>query len=166
MPCNLFGPGDNYDLSTSHVLPALIRKFQTAKNTNQDKVICWGTGEPLREFLYVDDLAEACIFALNNWDITSQEAPLDEKQKKLTWLNVGSGKEISIKDLAEKISYLIGYKGKIVWDKDKPDGTPRKLLDTSRIRSLGWEPKVSLENGIKLAIEDFNKSTFENKFNN
>ena len=104
--------------------------------------------------------------ALNNWDITSQEAPLDEKQKKLTWLNVGSGKEISIKDLAEKISYLIGYKGKIVWDKDKPDGTPRKLLDTSRIRSLGWEPKVSLENGIKLAIEDFNKSTFENKFNN
>ena len=160
MPCNLFGPGDNYDLSTSHVLPALIRKFQTAKNTNQDQVICWGTGDPLREFLYVDDLAEACIFALNNWDITSLEAPLDEKQKKLTWLNVGSGKEISIKDLAEKISYLIGYKGKIIWDKDKPDGTPRKLLDTSRIRSLGWEPKVSLENGIKLAIEDFNKKIF------
>ena len=166
MPCNLFGPGDNYDLSTSHVLPALIRKFQTAKNTNQDEVICWGTGEPLREFLYVDDLAEACIFALNNWDITSQEAPLDEKQKKLTWLNVGSGKEISIKHLAEKISYLIGYKGKIVWDKDKPDGTPRKLLDTSRIRSLGWEPKLSLENVIKLAIKDIYKSIFENKFNN
>ena len=160
MPCNLFGPGDNYNLSTSHVLPALIRKFQTAKNTNQEKVICWGTGEPLREFLYVDDLAEACIFALNNWDLTHKEAPIDERHKKLTWLNVGSGKEISIKALAEKISNLIGYEGKIIWDKDKPDGTPRKLLDTSRIRSLGWAPKVDLDNGIKLAIEDFNKSIF------
>tara|TARA_B100000161_G_C33522669_1_gene401911 strand:+ start:95 stop:1081 length:987 start_codon:yes stop_codon:yes gene_type:complete len=157
MPCNLFGTGDNYNLSTSHVLPALIRKFQTAKNTNQNKVICWGTGQPMREFLYVDDLAEACIFALNNWDITHKDAPLDERQKKLSWLNVGSGKEISIKDLAEKISNLVGFKGEIIWDKNKPDGTPRKLLDTSRIRSLGWEPKISLDNGIKLAIEDYKK---------
>ncbi len=158
MPCNLFGPRDNYDLSTSHVLPALIRKFQTAKIKNEKQVICWGSGDPLREFLYVDDLAEACIFALNNWDITSNNAPLDSSGKKLAWLNVGSGKEISIKELAEKISDLIGYKGEIIWDKDKPDGSPRKLLDISKIRSLGWEPKVSLENGIKFSIEDFKKN--------
>ncbi len=162
MPCNLFGPGDNYDLSTSHVLPALIRKFQTAKNNNQGQVKCWGTGNPLREFLYVDDLADACIFALKNWDITSKNAPLDSSQKKLCWLNVGSGKEISIRDLAEKISDLVQYEGEIIWDKDKPDGTPRKLLDSKRIRSLGWEPKVSLENGIKFAIEDFNKLIIDN----
>ena len=162
MPCNLFGPGDNYDLSTSHVLPALIRKFQTAKNNNQDQVKCWGTGNPLREFLYVDDLADACIFALKNWDITSKNAPLDSSKKKLFWLNVGSGKEISIRDLAEKISDLIKYEGEIIWDKDKPDGTPRKLLDSKRIRSLGWQPKVSLENGIKFAIEDFNKKIIDN----
>ncbi len=158
MPCNLFGPSDNYDLLTSHVLPALIRKFQTATINNDKEVICWGSGDPLREFLYVDDLAEACIFALNNWDLTNKDSPLDTSNKKLTWLNVGSGKEISIKELAEKISYLIGYKGKIIWDKDKPDGTPRKLLDTTKIRALGWEPKVTLTNGIKLAIEDYKKN--------
>ena len=158
MPCNLFGPGDNYDLSSSHVLPALIRKFQTAKNNNHEEVICWGTGNPLREFLYVDDLAEACIYALKNWNITDKNAPADELNNKLAWLNVGSGKEISIKDLAEKISRLMDYKGKIIWDIEKPDGTPRKLLDTSRIRSLGWEPKISLKNGIKFAIEDYNKN--------
>ena len=158
MPCNLFGPGDNYDLSSSHVLPALIRKFQTAKNNNHEEVICWGTGNPLREFLYVDDLAEACIYALKNWNITDTNAPADELNNKLAWLNVGSGKEISIKDLAEKISRLIDYEGKIIWDIEKPDGTPRKLLDTSRIRSLGWEPKISLKNGIKFAIEDFKKN--------
>ena len=160
MPCNLFGPGDNYDLSTSHVLPALIRKFQTAKNNNHSQVKCWGTGNPLREFLYVDDLAEACIFALKNWNISSKNSPLDKSQKKLCWLNVGSGKEICIRDLAEKISDLVKYEGEIIWDKDKPDGTPRKLLDSSRIRSLGWEPKVSLEDGIKFAIEDFNKNNY------
>ena len=161
MPCNLFGPGDNYDLSTSHVLPALIRKFQTAKNNNHPQVKCWGTGNPLREFLYVDDLAEACIFALKHWNISSKDSPLDTSQKKLCWLNVGSSKEISIKDLAEKIADLINYEGKIIWDKDKPDGTPRKLLDSSRIRTFGWQPKVSLENGIRFAIEDFNKNNYK-----
>ena len=160
MPCNLFGPKDNYDLSTSHVLPALIRKFQTAKNNNNSQVKCWGTGNPLREFLYVDDLAEACIFALKNWNISRKDSPLDTSQKKLCWLNVGSGKEISIRDLAKKISDLINYEGEIIWDKEKPDGTPRKLLDTTRMRSLGWEPKTSLEDGIKLAIADFNKNIF------
>ena len=157
MPCNLFGPGDNYDLSTSHVIPALIKKFRIAKINNQNHVTCWGTGNPLREFLYVDDLAEACIFALKHWEINHEDAPMDESNKKLSWLNVGSGREISIKDLAEKISNLIGYKGKIIWDKDKPDGTPRKLLDSGKLRSLGWEPKIDFEYGLKKAINDFNK---------
>ena len=161
MPCNLFGPGDNYDLRESHVLPALIRKFETAKINNEKEVICWGTGQPLREFLYVDDLAEACIFALRNWDITSDDAPRDSSSNKLAWLNVGSGKEISIKDLSLKISNLVGYRGKIIWDKDKPDGTPRKLMDTSKIRSLGWSPKTSLTEGIKFAINDFKENFFK-----
>ena len=160
MPCNLFGPGDNYELTTSHVLPALIRKFQTAKNNNHEKVICWGTGKPLREFLYVNDLAEGCIYALKNWDITSKNAPLDDTNNKLAWLNIGSGKEISIKELAEKISYLIGFEGKIIWDKNKPDGTFRKKMDSDKFRSLGWSPKTSLTDGIKIAINDF-----KNNFN-
>ncbi len=155
MPCNLFGPGDNYDLSTSHVLPALIKKFQNAKDNKVDKVTCWGTGNPLREFLYVDDLAEACLFALNNWDITNKNAPLNDSSQKLSWLNVGSGKEISIKKLAETISYLTGYEGIIIWDKTKPDGTQRKLLDITKITKLGWTPKVTLKEGIKIAIEDY-----------
>ncbi|MBK16600.1 MAG: GDP-fucose synthetase [Prochlorococcus sp. SP3034] len=162
MPCNLYGVGDNYDLTSSHVLPALIRKFQNAKESNQKIVNCWGTGNPLREFLYVDDLAEACIFALNNWDITNKNAPLDNSSKKLAWLNVGSGKEISIKDLAEKIANIIGYEGNIFWDKSKPDGTPRKLMDSSRFKELGWIPKISLEDGIKFAIEDYKLK--KNKF--
>ena len=160
MPCNLFGPGDNYDLRGSHVLPAFIRKFETAKINNEKEVICWGSGEPLREFLYVDDLAEACIFALRNWNITSDDAPRDSSSNKLAWLNVGSGKEISIKDLSLKISNLVGYGGKIIWDKDKPDGTPRKLMDTSKIRSLGWSPKITLTEGIKFTINDFKNNFF------
>ena len=158
MPCNLFGPGDNYDLTTSHVLPALIRKFQTAKNNNHEEVICWGTGRPLREFLYVDDLAEGCIYALKNWDITSNNAPLDNSNNKLAWLNIGSGKEISIKELAEKISDLIGFEGQIIWDKNKPDGTFRKIMDSGKFRSLGWSPKTTLTDGIKIAINDFKKN--------
>ena len=158
MPCNLFGPGDNYDLRGSHVLPAFIRKFETAKINNEKEVICWGSGEPLREFLYVDDLAEACIFALRNWNITSDDAPKDSSSNKLAWLNVGSGKEISIKDLSFKISNLVGYGGKIIWDTGKPDGTPRKLMDTSKIRSLGWSPKTTLTEGIKFTINDFKKN--------
>lgn len=158
MPCNLFGPGDNYDLTTSHVLPALIRKFQTAKNNNHKEVVCWGTGRPLREFLYVDDLAEGCIYALKNWDITSKNAPLDNSNNKLAWLNIGSGKEISIKELAEKISDLIGFEGQIIWDKNKPDGTFRKIMDSGKFRSLGWSPKTTLTDGIKIAINDFKKN--------
>ena len=158
MPCNLYGPGDNYDLKTSHVLPALIKKFQNAKDQNFKEVVCWGSGNPLREFLYVDDLAEASIFALNNWDITNANAPLNSDSQKLAWLNVGSGKEISIKKLAELVASLVGYKGEISWDSEKPDGTPRKLLDISQITTLGWRPQITLESGIKFAINDFKKN--------
>lgn len=155
MPTNLYGIGDNYDLNTSHVLPALINRFQYAKDKDLKKVICWGTGNALREFLYVDDLARACLFALKHWSIQDINAPLDSKNNKLAWLNVGSGSDISIRELAEKIANLIGFKGDIEWDKSKPDGTPKKLLDSSNLRSLGWEPLVSLEEGLKITIRNY-----------
>tara|TARA_A100001388_G_scaffold252417_1_gene214883 strand:+ start:1158 stop:2144 length:987 start_codon:yes stop_codon:yes gene_type:complete len=156
MPCNLYGIGDNYDLSSSHVIPALINKFQTAKNYNKKNVMCWGTGNPLREFLYVDDLADACIFVLENWVLDKYDDSNKTLKEKLFWLNVGSGEEISIKKLAYIIANLISYKGEIIWDTSKPDGTPRKLLDSGKLRSLGWEPKINLESGLKKAINDFN----------
>lgn len=155
MPCNLYGVGDNYDPISSHVIPALINKFYTAKKKNQSKVVCWGTGNPLREFLYVDDLAEACIFALNNFSLTK-----DDSLKKTSWLNVGSGNEISIKRLSEIIAELVGYEGKIDWDHSMPDGTPRKILDSSKINSLGWKPKIKLKKGLNLAIEDYVKNKY------
>ena len=142
-------------------MPALIKKFQYAKDNNQSEVVCWGTGKPMREFLYVDDLADACVFALKNWDIGRDDSPRDSSLNKLFWLNVGSGKEISIEKLAEIIADLIGYQGEILWDETKPDGTPRKLLDISKIKHLGWFPKVSLNEGIKRAISDFKKSPIE-----
>ena len=158
MPCNLYGIGDNYNLDTSHVIPALINKFYTAKIKNQSQVNCWGSGKPFREFLYVDDLADACLFCLKNWKINAENAPIDSSFQKLAWLNVGSGTEISIKKLSEKIASLVGYRGQIYWDTSMPDGTPRKLLDISKIKSLGWEPKINLEDGLKLAINDFKKT--------
>ncbi len=141
MPTNLYGPKDNYNLENSHVLPALIRKFDEAKKNNLNQVICWGSGKPLREFLYVDDLADACIFALEN---------INQREKKLenNWLNVGSEFEISIKNLAIKISKIIGFSGEIKWDLTKPDGTPRKKLDTSRLENMGWKAKTNLDDGI------------------
>lgn len=160
MPCNLYGVGDNYNLTTSHVIPALINKFYTAKIKNKAEVTCWGTGKPLREFLYVDDLAEACIFCLKNWKISDENSPRNSSYKKLAWLNVGSGSEISIRKLAEKIADLVGYKGNIYWDSNKPDGTPRKLLDISKIKALGWEPKTKLDDGLLLAIDDFKKNFY------
>lgn len=144
MPTNLYGPNDNYDLQNSHVLPALIRKFHEAKASGQPEVICWGTGSPLREFLYSDDLAEACIFLMQNYS---------EEQ----FINVGSGTEISIKELSEMVGRITGYHGKIVWDAAKPDGTPRKLMDSSRLFALGWRPRVNLEEGIRRAYEDFSQ---------
>jgi GDP-L-fucose synthase len=142
MPTNMYGPNDNYDLQTSHVLPALIRKFHDAKTNSAATVTCWGSGTPLREFLYADDLASACVFLMQNYS---------EEQ----FINVGSGSEITIRDLSELIKRITGFSSGIVWDKSKPDGTPRKLMDSSRLFALGWKPQVDLEIGIKLAYEDF-----------
>ena len=146
MPTNMYGPNDNYDLQNSHVLPALIRKFHEAKTSGASEVICWGTGSPFREFLYSDDLAEACVFLMENYS---------EEQ----FINVGSGSEISIKELAELVGRIVGFAGKIVWDTSKPDGTPRKLMDSSRLFALGWRPQVSLEEGIGLSYQDFLSKT-------
>ena len=142
MPTNMYGPNDNYDLQTSHVLPALIRKFHEAKKANSAKVVCWGTGAPMREFLYSDDLAKACIFLLDNYS---------EEQ----FINVGSGSEISIRALSELVQSVVGFAGKIEWDTSKPDGSPRKLMDSSRLFALGWKPSVDLANGIRKAYDDF-----------
>jgi GDP-L-fucose synthase len=142
MPTNMYGPNDNFDLQSSHVLPALIRKFHDAKQTSAPSVTCWGTGSPLREFLYSDDLASACVFLMENYS---------EEQ----FINVGSGSEISIRELAELVQQLVGYRGTIAWDTSKPDGTPRKLMDSSRLLALGWRPKVDLAEGIRLAYRDF-----------
>ena len=157
MPCNLYGVGDHYNLNSSHVIPGLIYKFQSAKINNHNKVVCWGSGKPLREFLYVDDLAEACFLILNKWETSKNNSEINNIFQKLSWLNVGSGTEISIKELAFLIAKLVGYDGDIVWDTSIPDGTPRKILDISKIKSLGWKPKIKLEEGLKLAINDFKK---------
>jgi GDP-L-fucose synthase len=146
MPTNLYGPNDNYDLQSSHVLPALIRKFHEAKVANAPNVICWGTGAPLREFLHAEDLAAGCVFLMRSYG---------EEQ----FINVGSGTEITIKELAELVQRVVGFRGAIVWDKSKPDGTPRKLMDSSRIFALGWRPQISLESGIGRAYEDFLRSS-------
>tara|TARA_S200000501_G_scaffold375612_1_gene428107 strand:- start:1330 stop:2349 length:1020 start_codon:yes stop_codon:yes gene_type:complete len=156
MPTNLYGPGDNYSENNSHVLPALIRKFHNAKIKNLSKVNCWGSGEPKREFLYVDDLAEASIFAFEN--ISSDNKVLyDENFDYNGTINIGVGKDISIKELAYLISKIIDYRGEIYWDLSKPDGTPRKLLDTSRINKLGWFAKTNIEEGIKLTLKNYLK---------
>ena len=152
MPTNLYGINDNYHPSDSHVLPAMIRRFYEAKESGTESVTCWGTGTPRREFLYVDDLANACLFLMNNYN--------DEQI-----INIGCGYDITIKELSEIVADVIGYNGKINWDTSKPDGTPRKLLDCSRIFSMGWRPKYDLKTGVKLAFEDFLKryktSSFE-----
>jgi len=144
MPTNLYGPNDNYDLQNSHVLPALIRKFHEAKVAEAPAVTCWGTGAPLREFLYVDDLARACVFLMENYS---------EEQ----FINIGSGSDLSVRELAETVKHIVGFAGEILWDTSKPDGTPRKLMDSSRLLALGWKPQVDLRTGIRLAYEDFLK---------
>ena len=160
MPTNLYGPGDNYHPLNSHVLPALIRKFFEAKKNNLSSVTCWGSGEPYREFLHVDDLAKACVFALEKWDPNEKSSPKDINGDLLNFLNVGTGTDLSIKELASIIADKVGYKGLIKWDTSKPDGTPKKLLDISRIKSLGWQPTISLDNGISQTIK-----LYENLFN-
>lgn len=142
MPTNLYGPNDNYHPMHSHVLPALIRRFHEAKEQGLTEVTCWGTGSPLREFLYVDDLADACVFLMNNY--SGNET-----------VNVGTGKELTIKALTELVAEVIGYTGDIVWNTTKPDGTPRKLLDVSKLKKLGWQYKTELVDGIRLAYKDF-----------
>ncbi len=142
MPTNLYGPNDNFDLESSHVLPALIRKFHEAKISNRKEVVIWGTGAPKREFLHVDDLAEACVFLMSNY---SSGEPI----------NIGTGKDLSIKELAEMIGRVVDFGGDIVWDRSKPDGTPRKLLDVEKISNLGWRYKIELEDGIKDTYEWF-----------
>jgi len=161
MPTNLYGQGDNYDLRSSHVLPALIRKFSLAKKYSKENVVCWGSGKPMREFLHVDDLADACIFLLEEWDPFSDNAPKDSNGNKLNHINIGTGKDISIADLATKISKILNYKGKITWDNSKPDGTPRKILDISNLNKLGWSSKINLEDGLKHTIQEFNKLNFQ-----
>ena len=155
MPSNLYGPGDNYHYKDSHVIPALIRKFYEAKINNSEIVQCWGSGKPLREFLHVYDLAEACIFALENWNPKDKNSPKFENGNDLNYLNVGSGVDQTIKSLALEIANQIQFSGKIIWDANKKDGTPKKLLDISRIKSLGWQPKIDLKTGLELTIKEF-----------
>ena len=145
MPTNLYGPYDNYDLSGSHVMPAMIRKFHDAKVNNLPSVELWGTGSPLREFLYVDDMADACVFLLENYSGEQH-------------VNIGTGKEVTIKYLAELVKKTVGYEGEIVWNKDMPDGTPRKLCDVTKLHNLGFTHKVELEEGVKLAYEWFKEN--------
>ncbi|OGI07283.1 MAG: GDP-fucose synthetase [Candidatus Margulisbacteria bacterium GWF2_35_9] len=142
MPTNLFGRNDNYHPENSHVLPALIRRFHEAKISKAKEVVIWGTGNPLREFLFSDDLAEGLVFLMNNYDENDH-------------INIGSNREISIRHLSEIVAEVVGYKGKLVNDLSKPDGTPRKLMDSSKIFSLGWKPRTSLKEGLKIAYEDF-----------
>ena len=141
MPTNLYGPNDNYDLEKSHVLPALLRKFITAKRNNNTTVTLWGTGSPMREFLYVDDLAEACFYLMNNYS-----------EKGL--VNIGSGIDVTIKELALLVNNVVGFKGEIVWDTSKPDGTPRKLMDVSKLAALGWKATITLEQGIAKVYDE------------
>ena len=164
MPTNLYGPNDNYHYQNSHVIASLIRRFLIAKNQNIPSVTCWGSGSPLREFMHVDDLAEAIIFALENWYPDSEDAPKDLASNPLLHLNVGTGLEISINKLAEKIAKKTHFKGKIIWDRSKPDGTPRKLLDISKINNLGWKAKISLEKGIQETIDHLKNSNFLSNF--
>lgn len=148
MPTNLYGPHDNYDLKGSHVLPAMIRKFHEAKLSNAPSVELWGTGTPLREFLYVDDMADACVFLLENYDGEQH-------------VNIGTGKEVTIRELAEMVKKTVGFEGEIIWNDSMPDGTPRKLTDVTKLHSLGWRHKVELEEGIGMAYDWF-KENVEN----
>jgi GDP-L-fucose synthase len=152
MPTNLYGPGDNYHPSNSHVIAALLRKFYEAHQINAPSVTCWGSGTPRREFLHVDDLAAAAVFCLKNWDPSGIEAPKDQSGEPLHYLNVGSGSDVTIKELAELIAEKIGFKGLINWDISKPDGTPQKLLDVNQLQSMGWSASVSLAEGLKKVI--------------
>ena len=154
MPTNLYGPGDNYHPKNSHVLPALIRRFYEAKDSGAKVVTCWGTGSPLREFLHVDDLGDACVFALENWRPTANEPH---------FLNVGTGEDLTIRHLAESIARTVGFNGDIQWDTSKPDGTPKKQLDVSRLASLGWKYSIPLNEGLIETVKLFRDELKEHK---
>ncbi|MFN0031271.1 MAG: GDP-L-fucose synthase family protein [Flavobacteriales bacterium] len=148
MPTNLYGPNDNYDLNNSHVLPALIRKFHTAKEEGQHEVEVWGTGSPLREFLHVDDLADGCLFLMKNYN---------EK----IFVNIGTGEDLSIKALAEMVKEIVGFQGQLVWNTTKPDGTPRKLMDISKMHNMGWRHKIELRDGISSVYQEFSRMAID-----
>lgn len=148
MPTNLFGVNDNFNLENSHVLPALLRKFIEAKQNNKQEVTIWGSGTPMREFLFVDDLAEACLFLMENYNDVET-------------VNIGTGEDVSIKELAETIMKIVGFEGHLIFDASKPDGAPRKLLDVSKINNLGWKHQTSLENGIQKTLNWIQKNNFE-----
>ena len=153
MPTNLYGPGDNYHPTNSHVLPALIRRFHEAAERGDASVTCWGSGAPMREFLHVDDLGEACVFALENWQ------PGPEEQQ---FLNVGTGVDLTIRELAEAVAAATGFTGEILWDSSKPDGTPKKQLDVSRLSAFGWQSRIQLGDGLHNTVRDYCKNS---KFN-
>jgi len=153
MPTNLYGPNDNYDLSGSHVMPAMIRKFHEAKVGGKDSVELWGSGTPLREFLYVEDMADACVYLLENY--SGEEH-----------VNIGTGKEVSIRELAETVRKQVGFEGDIIWNRDMPDGTPRKLTDVTKLHTLGWNHEVDLEEGVKLAYQWFCENIGEARMEN
>ena len=153
MPTNLYGPGDNYHPHNSHVLPALIRRFNEAAKNNEKSVTCWGSGKPYREFLHADDLGEACVFALAHWQPSHDEP---------SFLNVGTGDDLSILKLAEAVAVATGYDGEILWDDSKPDGTPKKQLDVSRLRALGWQARISLSDGLENTVNLY-RSNLEQK---
>jgi len=163
MPTNLYGKGDNYHSSNSHVLPGLLNRFHSHVLDQKDHIECWGSGNPRREFMHVDDLADASIFALENWDPNKKDAPLDQSGEPLNWLNVGTGIDLSIKELAEMIADITSFRGNIIWNKDKPDGTFRKLLNVTKLEKLGWKSKISLEEGLIITYKDYKEEIKENK---
>ena len=161
MPTNLYGPKDNYHQHNSHVMASLIKKFCEAKAYNQAAVTCWGSGNPEREFMHVDDLSEAVIFCLEKWNPNKSNAPKDQSGNPLYFLNVGTGEDISILSLSEIISNAVGYQGKIIWDQSKPDGTPKKQLNIEKLKNLGWVPKIKLIDGIAKTVIDFKRNYLE-----
>lgn len=152
MPCNLYGPGDNYHPEHSHVIPALIRKFYEAKLGEYEQVVMWGTGTAMREFLHIDDIADASVFLMEHY---SGERNIEEYVPGISWINIGSGIDITMEELGKKIAKIVGYKGKIVFDHIHPDGTPRKLLDSTRLFALGWKPGITLDDGLRETYEDY-----------
>lgn len=153
MPTNLYGPGDNYHPTNSHVIPALIRRFHEAVKRGDNTVTCWGTGSALREFLHVDDLGDACVFALEHW-----KPDPDHPQ----FLNVGTGVDLSIRELAEAVAIATGFRGEIIWDAGKPDGTPKKQLDVSRLARMGWRAKIPLAEGLQSTVDLFRQQLLNN----